>query len=152
MLPPPTAPRPSSPTDNKRRKRGGKGRRRSIVNEYSGGLINNGASGSSPSDFASSVKAKAPLRFANVPMFAELLELRDDDIEQWSAPPESVMSQANFPEAAHEHRRHVLPADLETGWVALAPIPVGKRCLAVSHQHQGTGSSYDGMPRRFVHV
>jgi len=91
------------------------------------------------------MNAKAQSRFANVPMFAELLELRDDDIEQWSVSQESIISQASFPEAAHEHRRRVLPADLETGWVALAPIPAGKRCLAVSHQRQGTGSSYDGM-------
>ncbi|KIY72341.1 hypothetical protein CYLTODRAFT_417926 [Cylindrobasidium torrendii FP15055 ss-10] len=27
-----------------------------------------------------------------------------------------------------------LPDDLETGWVAVAPVPVGKRCLAVAHQ------------------
>ena len=109
----------------------------------------NGATSSSPTTINN---AKAPSRFANVPMFAELLELRDDDIEQWSVSHESVMSQANFPEAAHEHRRRVLPADLETGWVALAPIPAGKRCLAVSHQRQGTGSSYDGMPACLVNA
>jgi len=31
-----------------------------------------------------------------------------------------------------------LPSDLETGWVALAPVPVGKRCIAISHQGGGT--------------
>jgi len=30
-----------------------------------------------------------------------------------------------------------LPGDLETGWVALAPVPIGKRCLAISHQGGG---------------
>lgn len=30
-----------------------------------------------------------------------------------------------------------IPHDIETGWVAVAPIPVGKRCLAVTHQTSG---------------
>ena len=30
-----------------------------------------------------------------------------------------------------------LPEDLESGWVAVAPVPVGKRCLAVTHQSSG---------------
>lgn len=30
-----------------------------------------------------------------------------------------------------------LPSDLESGWVALAPVPVGKRCMAVSMQSAG---------------
>ncbi len=34
-------------------------------------------------------------------------------------------------------QKTVLPSDLESGWVALAPIPVGKRCLAVSMQSAG---------------
>ncbi|KAF4616700.1 hypothetical protein D9613_008607 [Agrocybe pediades] len=30
-----------------------------------------------------------------------------------------------------------LPRDLETGWVAVAPVPAGKRCLAVTQQSAG---------------
>ncbi|VDC07446.1 unnamed protein product [Peniophora sp. CBMAI 1063] len=30
-----------------------------------------------------------------------------------------------------------LPADLETAWVAVAPVPAGKRCLAICHQGSG---------------
>lgn len=27
-----------------------------------------------------------------------------------------------------------LPSDLERSWVAVAPVPMGKRCLAITHQ------------------
>jgi snurportin-1 len=30
-----------------------------------------------------------------------------------------------------------LPADLESGWIALAPVPAGKRCLVVTYQSSG---------------
>ena len=30
-----------------------------------------------------------------------------------------------------------LPNDLESAWVAVAPVPVGKRCLAVTHGSSG---------------
>ena len=30
-----------------------------------------------------------------------------------------------------------IPADLETGWVAVTPVPVGKRCLAITHAPSG---------------
>ena len=30
-----------------------------------------------------------------------------------------------------------LPTDLETAWVAVAPVPAGKRCLAICHQGSG---------------
>ena len=56
--------------------------------------------------------------WANKCMYAELLEMQETD--QW---------------AGGDDR---LPSDLETGWVALAPIPLGKRCLAISHQGGGT--------------
>lgn len=56
--------------------------------------------------------------WANKCMYAELLEMQETD--QW---------------AGGDDR---LPSDLETGWVALAPVPVGKRCLAISHQGGGT--------------
>lgn len=48
-------------------------------------------------------------------MYAELLEMVSDSSGVWDG-------------AAADG----LPADLESGWVALAPVPKGKRCLAVT--------------------
>ncbi|KAI0000633.1 hypothetical protein BJV74DRAFT_821134 [Russula compacta] len=56
--------------------------------------------------------------WANKCMYAELLEMQETDL--WASGEDG------------------LPSDLETGWVALAPVPVGKRCLAISHQGGGT--------------
>ncbi|KAH9991578.1 hypothetical protein BJV77DRAFT_1006977 [Russula vinacea] len=56
--------------------------------------------------------------WANKCMYAELLEMQET--ESWTGGNDG------------------LPSDLETGWVALAPVPVGKRCLAISHQGGGT--------------
>lgn len=64
----------------------------------------------------SPIKKTSP--WADKCMYAELLEMQETD--QW---------------AGGDDR---LPSDLETGWVALAPVPVGKRCLAISHQGGGT--------------
>jgi hypothetical protein len=55
--------------------------------------------------------------WANKCMYAELLEMQETDL--WPGMEDG------------------LPGDLETGWVALAPIPVGKRCIAISHQGGG---------------
>jgi snurportin-1 len=52
-------------------------------------------------------------------MYAELLEMHESE-DFWAAGGEGG-----------------LPGDLETGWVALAPVPVGKRCLAIAHQGGG---------------
>jgi len=56
--------------------------------------------------------------WANKCMYAELLEMQETDL--WPGVEDG------------------LPGDLETGWVALAPVPVGKRCIAISHQGGGT--------------
>ena len=64
----------------------------------------------------SSIKKTSP--WANQCMYAELLEMQETD--QWTSGDDR------------------LPGDLETGWVALAPVPLGKRCLAISHQGGGT--------------
>lgn len=53
-------------------------------------------------------------------MYAELLELSKDD----AIPVESA-----------------LPQDLQTNWIALSPIPKGKRCLAVAHFSHGNPSA-----------
>lgn len=145
--------RPISPGDDKGKGRRG-GKKKKNKNTWNTNT-NASASTSTSTSNAYAGKAKPHSRFANVPMFAELLELRDDDLDTWDVSPEIVMTQMNSngvqsgtggeAYAEHvEHRRRYLPADLETGWVALAPIPTGKRCLAVSHQHQGTASKYEG--------
>lgn len=70
-------------------------------------------------------KNKKPSKWADKCMYAELLEMSEDD--PWS----DVDG---------------LPQDLETGWVAVAPVPVGKRCLAVTHQSSGVsgiGESFE---------
>ena len=59
-------------------------------------------------------------------MYAELLEMKDSEL--WNS----------MIEVAGEGAQDGLPEDLQTGWVAVAPIPVGKRCLAISHQGSGT--------------
>ncbi len=59
-----------------------------------------------------------PNEWADKCMYAELLEMNSED--PWTA-------------------TDGLPDDLETGWVAVAPVPVGKRCLAISLNNNGTG-------------
>ncbi|KDQ60325.1 hypothetical protein JAAARDRAFT_191717 [Jaapia argillacea MUCL 33604] len=58
--------------------------------------------------------SRKPNKWADKCMYAELLEMKEDD--PWT---------------------DGLPHDLETGWVAVAPVPVGKRCLAVTHHAAG---------------
>ena len=52
-------------------------------------------------------------------MYAELLEMNEE------------------PGLWGEHSNDAddgLPSDLERSWVAVAPVPTGKRCLAITHQ------------------
>lgn len=60
-------------------------------------------------------------KWADKCMYAELLEMTADDT--WS-------SSVDTPNDG-------LPSDLESAWVAVGPVPVGKRCLAVTHQSSG---------------
>ncbi|KAJ7201677.1 hypothetical protein GGX14DRAFT_464643 [Mycena pura] len=62
----------------------------------------------------------ASSKWADQCMYAELLEMSEDS--PWSASNASADG---------------LPEDLETAWVAVAPVPVGKRCLAVTDQSLG---------------
>ncbi|KAI0077622.1 hypothetical protein K474DRAFT_1661558 [Panus rudis PR-1116 ss-1] len=57
-----------------------------------------------------------PSKWADKCMYAELLEMNEE--------PGSMQGDG-------------IPDDLETGWVTVAPIPVGKRCLAVTHAPSG---------------
>ncbi|KAK0206260.1 hypothetical protein DFS33DRAFT_1313526 [Desarmillaria ectypa] len=62
-------------------------------------------------------KHDEPNEWADKCMYAELLEMNSED--PWTG-------------------TDGLPDDLETGWVAVAPVPVGKRCLAISLNSNGT--------------
>ncbi|KAJ8473891.1 hypothetical protein ONZ51_g7567 [Trametes cubensis] len=63
-------------------------------------------------------KNAKPSKWADKCMYAELLEMKDGfDVSG--------------------EIRDGIPDDIETGWVAITPIPVGKRCLAVTHQASG---------------
>lgn len=64
-----------------------------------------------------------PSKWADQCMYAELLEMATDD-PAWS---NDELNEDN----------DGLPEDLESGWVAIAPVPVGKRCLVVTHQTAG---------------
>ncbi|KAF9041217.1 hypothetical protein BJ165DRAFT_1487767 [Panaeolus papilionaceus] len=72
--------------------------------------------------------SKANPKWSDKCMYAELLEMRPD--LPWD-------SQGNVSDSSHSTLNDGLPSDLEHGWVAVAPIPVGKRCLAVTHQSAG---------------
>ena len=64
-------------------------------------------------------RAKKPSKWANKCMYAELLEMKEE------------------PSLWDDHSNDAddgLPSDLETSWVAVAPVPIGKRCLAITHQ------------------
>ncbi|KAF8801065.1 hypothetical protein BYT27DRAFT_7235865 [Phlegmacium glaucopus] len=66
-------------------------------------------------------RSTKPSKWADKCMYAELLEMSSDS--PWCSPDGTV--------------NDGLPNDLETAWVAVAPVPVGKRCLAVTHQSSG---------------
>ncbi|ESK90811.1 hypothetical protein Moror_16517 [Moniliophthora roreri MCA 2997] len=56
-------------------------------------------------------------KWADKCMYAELLEMNDGTGDMWP------MLEGDG-----------LPDDLETGWVAVGPVPVGKRCLAITRE------------------
>ncbi|KIM69399.1 hypothetical protein SCLCIDRAFT_19318 [Scleroderma citrinum Foug A] len=60
-----------------------------------------------------------PSKWADKCMYAELLEMKE---------------QPNFWVDDAMEADDGLPSDLEQAWVAVAPVPVGKRCLAITHQ------------------
>lgn len=73
-------------------------------------------------------KPKPNSKYANQCMYAELLELHEEP--QWTVDSNG--------ELVEDPEMDGLPSGLETQWVALAPIPAGKRCIAVSQtQHSG---------------
>jgi snurportin-1 len=61
-------------------------------------------------------------KWADQCMYAELLEMTEDtEMSDFDA------SQGN----------DGIPTDLESGWVAVTPVPAGKRCLAITHAPSG---------------
>ncbi|KAF9254653.1 hypothetical protein L218DRAFT_1009443 [Marasmius fiardii PR-910] len=58
-------------------------------------------------------------KWADKCMYAELLEM--NDVDGWGVQGDG------------------LPEDIETGWVSVGPVPVGKRCLAISRDSSGNG-------------
>lgn len=81
----------------------------------------------SPKDGPKKTKKKRktkskPNKWADKCMYAELLEMTADD--PWVENTDDIKNDG-------------LPSNLETGWVAVGPVPVGKRCLAVTHQSSG---------------
>lgn len=71
-------------------------------------------------------RTNKPSKWADKCMYAELLEMVSDDM--W---PQGTLT------GDEQCYNNGLPKDLETAWVALAPVPAGKRCLAVTHQSAG---------------
>ncbi|CDO73895.1 hypothetical protein BN946_scf185016.g52 [Trametes cinnabarina] len=63
-------------------------------------------------------KSTMPSKWADKCMYAELLEMKE-----------------GFD--ASGDLRDGIPHDIETGFLAVTPVPVGKRCLAVTHQTSG---------------
>lgn len=68
-------------------------------------------------------KARQPSRWASLCMYAELLEMNEDEAMDMAA----------------DASADGIPPDLQEGWIAIAPLPAGKRCLAVSTNANGIG-------------
>lgn len=68
-------------------------------------------------------RTKKPSKWANKCMYAELLEMKEEP-NLWGD--HSTRNDALAGDG--------LPSDLERSWVAVAPVPQGKRCLAITHQ------------------
>jgi snurportin-1 len=79
-------------------------------------------------------KTLKPSKYADKCMYAELLEMRDEPA--WDGTWGSQAQEAT-PDTESIGGGDGLPSDLETGFVAIAPVPAGKRCLVVSFQSSG---------------
>lgn len=65
--------------------------------------------------------SKPNTKWADKCMYAELLEMTEDT------------GMTGFDTGPCDG----IPTDIETGWVAVTPVPVGKRCLAITHAPSG---------------
>ena len=76
-------------------------------------------------------------------MYAELLEMREE--ARWLS--------KDGTHAVEDMAEDGVPGDLETHWVALAPVPKGKRCLAITQtQHVGQCEFYSEGPVNLAHL
>ncbi|KAG7092074.1 hypothetical protein E1B28_008454 [Marasmius oreades] len=96
----------------------------------SGGPLNTKKKGKRKRTTRVGGKSDRNQKWADKCMYAELLEM--NDVDTW------VQSQ---------RADDGLPDDLETGWVAVGPVPVGKRCLAISRDSSGNGVEPNTMLR-----
>ncbi|KAH9918652.1 uncharacterized protein B0H18DRAFT_1122909 [Fomitopsis serialis] len=71
-----------------------------------------------PAPSSSGPSKRKPNRWADKCMYAELLEM-SEDYDAYNVVSDGI------------------PQDIAAGWVAVTPVPVGKRCLAVTHQTSG---------------
>ncbi|KAK2459614.1 hypothetical protein APHAL10511_008369 [Amanita phalloides] len=71
-------------------------------------------------------RANKPSKWADKCMYAELLEMVDPAVSSFDP---DMVGDTVLDDG--------LPKDLETDWVAVTPVPVGKRCLAVTYQSSG---------------
>ncbi|PIL27346.1 hypothetical protein GSI_10493 [Ganoderma sinense ZZ0214-1] len=102
-------------------KRKGKGRAsQQQQHDPSAGVPHGSGAGTRPRG-AGKPKAKnaKPSKWADKCMYAELLEMKEGGFD------------------ASADLRDGIPEDIETGWVAVTPVPSGKRCIAVTHQTSG---------------
>jgi snurportin-1 len=92
-----------------------------VTREGVGGLVSllEPLPSSTPSTSKQSRKHKQS-KYAEKCMYAELLELGGD---------------------SDKLRTNALPPDLQVKWIALSPVPKGKRCLAVAHMSHGNPGS-----------
>ena len=93
-------------------------------------------------------RANKASKWADRCMYAELLEMCAD--EPWSR---GDIDDIYGNELGDYEGVDGLPRDLETGWVAVAPVPVGKRCLAVTQQSAGVagvGMSFFSLKASFL--
>ncbi|TBU24324.1 hypothetical protein BD311DRAFT_791074 [Dichomitus squalens] len=114
----PPAPESSMTQEKKRSKNKRKGKGRAPQHQQDVSMAQD--SGAPPRVAGKSkVKHPKPSKWADKCMYAELLEMREGGFD------------------APGDLRDGIPDDIETGWVAVTPVPAGKRCLAVTHQTSG---------------
>ncbi|KDQ06332.1 hypothetical protein BOTBODRAFT_39672 [Botryobasidium botryosum FD-172 SS1] len=114
-----------------RNKSKSKSKAKKLTGDGTSGNRTSARSKNKPSTGRTPSKLKPPSRYANRCMYAELLE--------FLAPPDAM---AMHGDGGGDTIADGLPEDLDSGWVALAPVPLGKRCLAVSYGSDHTANTH----------
>lgn len=74
-------------------------------------------------------------KWADKCMYAELLEMTEDTaMGEWGT----------------GQKEDGIPTDIESGWVAVTPVPAGKRCLAITHAPSGIAGLGEIQCTRFL--